>query len=149
MTPSRSPIGFLRFGWTLKKIFVNEFKEYRTESYLVSKAIFVASRGFVKKLEKVLRVNDNVFEDALLFVLFTLRCRFEIERATVSYSRSDQEIHSLALEIVMRQVQARHQASFLPWIEDPSKVKAQYQPSLHKTLSIPKDLAENSPIPEL
>ncbi|KAG0013191.1 hypothetical protein BGZ82_002273 [Podila clonocystis] len=46
-------------------------------------------------------------------------------------------------KIVLRQVQARHQASFLPLIEDPSKVKAQYQRSLHKTLPILKDLAEN------
>lgn len=124
MMLSRSPIGFLRFGWPLKKIFVNEFKEYRTERYLVSKAIFVASRGFVKKLEKVLRVNDNVFEDALLFVLFTLRCRFEIERATVNYSRSDQEIHSLALEKDCDETGPSMTPSFIP-VLDRGSVKSQ------------------------
>lgn len=46
--------------------------------------------------------------------------------------------------IVLKMFIARHQASFLPLVEDKAKVRPSYQPSLHKTLPILKKLA-NSP----
>ncbi|KAF9402634.1 hypothetical protein BGZ94_004860 [Podila epigama] len=39
---------------------------------------------------------------------------------------------------------ARYQVSFLPLIEDPLKTKTRYQPSLHKTLQIHKEIAKKS-----
>lgn len=48
--------------------------------------------------------------------------------------------------IVMQYITARPQASFLPLDEDHSTVKPLYQRSLHKTLPILKELAENPAI---
>ncbi|KAF9307982.1 hypothetical protein BG003_011794, partial [Podila horticola] len=46
--------------------------------------------------------------------------------------------------ICLKMVGARHQASFLPLIEDNAPVKPMYQRSLHKTLAIHKELAKTS-----
>ncbi|KAG0040420.1 hypothetical protein BGZ82_002843 [Podila clonocystis] len=44
--------------------------------------------------------------------------------------------------ICLKMVGARHQASFLPLVEDNAPVKPLYQPSLHKTLAIHKELTK-------
>ncbi|KAG0313841.1 hypothetical protein BG000_005732 [Podila horticola] len=46
--------------------------------------------------------------------------------------------------ICLKMLGARHQASFLPLIEDNAPVKPIYQHSLQKTLAIHKELAKNS-----
>ncbi|KAF9212225.1 hypothetical protein BGZ59_007071 [Podila verticillata] len=46
-------------------------------------------------------------------------------------------------KVVNKGFAPRHQASFLPLVEDTGKLKPVYQPSLHKTFSIHKGRAEN------
>ncbi|KAG0087316.1 hypothetical protein BGZ92_007432 [Podila epicladia] len=99
--------------------FGNVFKEYRAERYPVAKANFVASQGFIKNLGK------NVLASVIRGMIKMLP-------------------PWLWRKIVLRQVQARHQASFLPLEMDRSKVRPLHQPSLHKTLPILKKLAENT-----
>ncbi|KAG0029856.1 hypothetical protein BGZ81_003346 [Podila clonocystis] len=99
----------------------NVFKKYRAERFPVAKANFVASQGFVKNLGK------NVLASVI---------RGMIKRLPPWLWR----------QIVLRQVQARHQASFLPLEKDRSKFKPLHQPSLHKTLPILKKLVENPAI---
>lgn len=48
--------------------------------------------------------------------------------------------------IVYKIHSSRHQASFLPLVEDNAPVKPLYQRSLHKTLAIRKALTKNSVI---
>ncbi|KAG0335490.1 hypothetical protein BG000_007472 [Podila horticola] len=100
---------------------VKVFKEYRAERYPVAKSNFVASQGFVKNLGK------NILASTI---------RGIVKRLPPWLWR----------KIVIRQVQARHQASFLPLEKDRSKFKPLHQRSLHKTLPILKKLAENPAI---
>lgn len=43
-------------------------------------------------------------------------------------------------------INARHQASFLPEIEDKARLKRLYQPSLHKTREIRAELAKTKKV---
>ncbi|KAG0086982.1 hypothetical protein BGZ92_007704 [Podila epicladia] len=93
------------------------FKEYRSERYPVAKATFEASQMFARNLGKN---------------LLSVIVRGMLKRLP----------HWLWRRICLKMVGGRHQASFLPLIEDNAPVKTLYQPSLHKTLAIHKDLAK-------
>lgn len=49
-------------------------------------------------------------------------------------------------KILINNFKARHQASFLPLVEDNAPVKPTYQRSLHKTLAIHREQANESSI---
>ncbi|KAF9309234.1 hypothetical protein BG003_010008 [Podila horticola] len=95
------------------------FAEYRSERYPVAKEAFVSSQMFARNLGKSM---ISVFVRGLIKRLPQWLWR----------------------RIVLKMFIARHQASFLPLVEDKAKVRPSYQPSLHKTLPILKKLA-NSP----
>ncbi|KAG0337102.1 hypothetical protein BG000_005832 [Podila horticola] len=94
------------------------FEEYRTERYPVAKEAFVTSQMSIRNLGKNMTAS---------FV------RGMIKRLP----------RWLWRRIVIRMMAARHQASFLPLVEDNAKSKPLYQRSLHKTLVIHKELAKN------
>ncbi|KAG0084402.1 hypothetical protein BGZ93_001261 [Podila epicladia] len=93
------------------------FEEYRSERYPVAKVTFEASQMFTRNLGKN---------------LLSVIVRGMIKRLP----------RWLWKKICIKMVGARHQASFLPLIEDNAPVKTPYQRSLHKTLAIHKELAK-------
>ncbi|KAF9309608.1 hypothetical protein BG003_009547 [Podila horticola] len=97
----------------------NVFKEYRTERYPVAKEAFKSSQMFTRNVGK-----------SVLSVLV---------RATVKRLP-----HWLWKRIVIKVLAARHQASFLPLVEDNAPVKPMYQRSLHRTLAIHKEQMNSS-----
>ncbi|KAG0321219.1 hypothetical protein BG000_003324, partial [Podila horticola] len=97
------------------------FREYRAERYPVAKAAYESSQMFTQNLGK------NMLS---VFVRGMLK---RIPRW-------------LWKRICIKIVGARHQASFLPLVEDNAPVKSMYQRSLHKTLAIHKELAKNSAV---
>ncbi|KAG0024980.1 hypothetical protein BGZ82_010279 [Podila clonocystis] len=99
----------------------NVFKEYRAERYPVPKANFESSQLFIRNMGKNMLAS---------FV------RGMMKRLP----------RWLWKKIILRMAAARCQASFLPLDEDRSTVKPLYQRSLHKTLPILKNLAENPAI---
>ncbi|KAF9213490.1 hypothetical protein BGZ59_005277 [Podila verticillata] len=97
------------------------FKEYRAERYPVAKQAFRSSQMYTKFLGKsmlsvIVRAVMKRFPDWLW------------RQLKISVSRS------------------RPQVSFLPLVEDKGSVKLLHQPSLHKTLAINKERAENPQI---
>ncbi|KAG0333142.1 hypothetical protein BG000_009441 [Podila horticola] len=104
-----------------EKQVVKAFKEYKNERCPVAKDAFEASRVFIKSLGKT--------------VVASL-VREMMKRLP----------HWLWKKVCLKMAAARHQASFLPLIEEKSKVKPLYQRSLHRTIPILKDLADNPPI---
>ncbi|KAF9320130.1 hypothetical protein BG003_007111 [Podila horticola] len=94
------------------------FEEYRTERYPVAKEAFVTSQMSIRNLGKNMMAS---------FV------RGMIKRLP----------RWLWRRIIIRMMAARHQASFLPLVEDNAKSKPLYQRSLHKTLAIHRELAKN------
>ncbi|KAF9025679.1 hypothetical protein BGZ52_008853 [Haplosporangium bisporale] len=97
------------------------FKEYRAERYPVAKANFKTSQLFIR----------NMGKNMLASLVRGLMKRIP---------------HWIWKRIVMQYITARPQASFLPLEEDRCTVKPLYQRSLHKTLPILKELAENPTI---
>ncbi|KAF9367645.1 hypothetical protein CPB97_005480, partial [Podila verticillata] len=97
------------------------FKEYRTERYPVAKAAFANSQMFTRNLGK-----------SLLSVLV----RGLMKRLP----------RWLWKKICIKLAGVRHQASFLPLVEDNAPVKPTYQHSLHKTLPILQSRSENPSI---
>ncbi|KAF9314077.1 hypothetical protein BG003_004540 [Podila horticola] len=97
------------------------FQEYRAERYPVAKEAFVTSQLFIRNMGKNMLAS--------------------LVRAVIK--RIPQWLWR---RIIFKVAAARYQASFLPLVEDRSKPKTLYQPSLHKTLPILKKLAENPAI---
>ncbi|KAG0336806.1 hypothetical protein BG000_006129 [Podila horticola] len=97
------------------------FKEYHAERYPIAKANFESSQLFIRNMGKNMLAS---------FVRGLMK-------------RLPQWLWK---KIILRMAAARYQASFLPLDEDRSKVKPLYQRSLHKTLPILKDLADNPAI---
>ncbi|KAF9314080.1 hypothetical protein BG003_004543 [Podila horticola] len=97
---------------------LNVFKEYRAERYPVAKEAFETSQVFIRNLGK------NMMASLI---------RGMIKRLPLW----------LFKRVCLKMVAARHQASFLPLIEEKSKVKPLHQRSLHKTLPILKDLSRS------
>ncbi|KAG0040421.1 hypothetical protein BGZ82_002844 [Podila clonocystis] len=95
------------------------FKEYHAERYPLVKDAFVSSQMFTKNLGK------NMMASIV---------RGMIKRIPLWLWR----------RMVYKMNSARSQASFLPLIEDKAKVGPLYQRSLHKTLAIRRDLAQNA-----
>ncbi|KAG0095883.1 hypothetical protein BGZ93_005275 [Podila epicladia] len=93
------------------------FKEYRSERYSVAKATFEATQLFTHNLGKN---------------LLSVIVRAMMKRLP----------RWLWKKICLKMAGARHQASFLPLIEDNAPVKTLYQRSLHKTLAIHKELTK-------
>ncbi|KAG0011321.1 hypothetical protein BGZ82_003050 [Podila clonocystis] len=99
----------------------NVFKEYRSERYPVAKEAFASSQMFTR----------NVGKNTLSVLVRAMMKRLP---------------RWLWKRIVIKVLAARHQASFLPLVEDNAPVKPIYQQSLHKTLAIHKEKAEKSSI---
>ncbi|KAG0314946.1 hypothetical protein BG000_005361, partial [Podila horticola] len=97
------------------------FKEYRTERHPVAKAALTASQMFVYNFGKG---------------LLSVFVRGMIKRLPLW----------LWKRICLKMIGPRHQASFLPLIEDNAPVKSMYQRSLHKTLVIHQELAKTSAV---
>ncbi|KAG0085738.1 hypothetical protein BGZ92_008763 [Podila epicladia] len=95
------------------------FKEYRAERYPVAKEAFEASHVFIKNLGK--NMMASFLRGMMKRIPFWLWKR-----------------------ICLRMTAQRHQASFLPLVEDKSKYKPMYQRSLHKTLPILQKLADKA-----
>ncbi|KAG0079885.1 hypothetical protein BGZ93_003069 [Podila epicladia] len=93
------------------------FKEYRSERYPIAKEAFETSQMLTHNLGK------NMLSIIVRGMMKRLPCW-------------------LWKKICLKIVGARHQASFLPLIEDNAPVKPLYQRSLHKTLAIHKELAK-------
>ncbi|KAF9314079.1 hypothetical protein BG003_004542 [Podila horticola] len=104
-----------------EKQVVKAFKEYKTERYPVAKDAFKASQVFIKSFGKTIVAS--------------------LVRETMKRLP-----HWLWKKVCLKMAAARHQASFLPLIEEKSKVKPLCQRSLHKTIPILMDLADNPPI---
>ncbi|KAG0333143.1 hypothetical protein BG000_009442 [Podila horticola] len=100
---------------------LNVFKEYRAERYPVAKEAFETSQVFIRNLGK------NMMASLI---------RGMIKRLPLW----------LFKRVCLKMVAARHQASFLPLIEEKSKVKPLHQRSLHETLPILKDLSRGPPV---
>ncbi|KAF9203109.1 hypothetical protein BGZ59_001801, partial [Podila verticillata] len=93
------------------------FKEYRAERYPVAKVAFETSKMFRHNLGK-----------NMLSVLI----RGMMKRLPAWLWR----------RLCLKMIGGRHQASFLPLVEDNAPVKPVYQHSLHKTLAIHKEMAK-------
>ncbi|KAG0040422.1 hypothetical protein BGZ82_002845 [Podila clonocystis] len=98
----------------LKKV----FKEYRAERYPVTKEAFETSQMFTRNLGK---------------------------NMLAAYVRGMMKHRPVWLwkMILSRMHSNRVQASFLPLVADAAPVKPSYQHSLHKTLAIHRELAQN------
>ncbi|KAG0029855.1 hypothetical protein BGZ81_003345 [Podila clonocystis] len=106
-----------------EKEILKVFKEYRDERYPVAKQAFETSQVFIRNLGK------NMLASLV---------RGMIKRLPLW----------LFKRVCLRMVAARHQASFLPLIEEKSKVKPLHQRSLHKTIPILRDLTNNPSVTE-
>ncbi|KAF9414435.1 hypothetical protein BGZ94_000398 [Podila epigama] len=94
------------------------FKEYRTERLPVSRATFEDNQLFTKNLEKATKPSEKIMTS---FVV-----RAALKRLPDWMWR----------KMAKKDVSSRPQAAFLPLVEDRFSIKAQYQPSLHKTIVI-------------
>ncbi|KAF9308733.1 hypothetical protein BG003_010692 [Podila horticola] len=97
------------------------FKKYRAERYPVAKEAFETSRMFTHNLGKS---PLSVFVRGMMKRLPSWLWR----------------------RICLKMVSARHQASFLPAVQETSKVKPMHQRSLHKTRTILEQRADDSAI---